>query len=74
MAKSLQVTFPLLKGEMAKRGVNVRKLAKILDTSEDSVRRRLRGDIEFDLKEILKILKYFQCKFEDLFGELDKAS
>ena len=69
MTKCINVVFPLLKGEMAKRGISVRDLAKVLDTSEDSVRRRLRGEVEFDLKEIIKLLEYFGRTFEQLFGK-----
>ena len=69
MTKCINVVFPLLKGEMAKRGISVRDLAKVLDTSEDSVRRRLRGEVEFDLKEIIKLLEYFERTFEQLFGK-----
>ena len=74
MAKCIKVKFPSLKGEMAKRGISVSDLAEVLDSSEDSVRRRLRGDVEFDLTEIIKILDYFQSTFEELFGEEDIAS
>ena len=63
------VLFPGLLGEMAKRGITKKDLAKILDTSEDSVYRRLNGVVEFDLSEIVKILAYFKCSFEELFGD-----
>jgi DNA-binding Xre family transcriptional regulator len=61
------VKYPSLKGEMAKRGVKPGDLAELLEMSEDSVRRRLRGEVEFDLTEIVKIMKFFGCKFSELF-------
>jgi hypothetical protein len=62
-----KVTFPLLKGEMAKRGVKICDLAELLEVSEDSIRRRLRGEVEFDLTEVVKIMNFFECKFSELF-------
>ena len=64
---SKEVIFPLIKGEMAKRGVKVCDLAEVLDESEDSVRRRLRGEVEFDLREIVIMMRYFQRTFDELF-------
>ena len=61
------VKYPSLKGEMAKRGVKPGDLAELLEMSEESVRRRLRGEVEFDLTEIVKIMKFFGCKFSELF-------
>ena len=51
MAEKQTVLFPGLRGEMAKKGVSVRDLAEVLDTSEDSIYRRLNGIVEFDLYE-----------------------
>lgn len=69
MVKKQTVLFPGLLGEMAKKGITRRDLAKILNTSEDSIYRRLNGIVEFDLSEIIKILDYFKCTFEEIFGE-----
>ena len=73
MAEKQTVLFPGLRGEMAKKGVSVRGLAEVLDTSEDSIYRRLKGIVEFDLSEIVKILAFFNCSFEKLFGEDEAA-
>ena len=73
MAEKQTVLFPGLRGEMAKKGVSVRDLAEVLDTSDDSIYRRLNGIVEFDLSEIVKILAFFNCSFEKLFGEDEAA-
>jgi hypothetical protein len=52
---------------MAKRGVKICDLAELLEVSEDSIRRRLRGEVEFDLTEVVKIMNFFECKFSELF-------
>jgi hypothetical protein len=64
-----QVIYPLLKGEMAKQGIKISDLVPVLDVSDDSIRRRLRGEVEFDLTEIVKLMKFFKCSFNELFGD-----
>jgi hypothetical protein len=64
-----QVIYPLLKGEMAKQGIKISDLVPVLDVSDDSIRRRLRGEVEFDLTEIVKLMRFFKCSFNELFGD-----
>lgn len=68
MAKTLEIMFPKLKAKMAYNGTTTAELADVLKISEDSVRRRLRGAVEFELPEVIKLMKFFRCSFEDLFG------
>lgn len=68
MAKPLVIMFPKLKAKMAYNGTTTAELAEVLEISEDSVRRRLRGEVEFELPEVIKLMKFFKCSFEDLFG------
>lgn len=69
MAKPLINKYPKLRGKMGFHGIGTEELADLLEISKDSVRRRLRGDIEFELPQVIKLMKYFNCSFEDLFGE-----
>lgn len=71
MAKPLINKYPKLKAKMAYNGNNVADLSKVLEISEDSTRRRLRGEVEFELSEIVKLMKFYTCKFEDIFGETE---
>ena len=68
MAKPLEINFPKLRAKMAYNGTTTAELAEVLELSEDSVRRRLRGSVEFELQEIVKLMKFYKCSFEDLFG------
>ena len=67
MAKPLIVTFPKLKAKMAFNGTTVKDLSGVLDISEDSVRRRLRGGVEFTESEIVALIMFYRCPFEELF-------
>lgn len=70
MAKPINVCFPKLKAQMALNGHTTYTLAKVLDMPVTGVRRRLSGSVEFDLSEIEKLINFYQCKFEDLFGKI----
>mgnify|MGYP000783667002 CR=1 FL=1 len=69
MAKTLIVVYPKLEAKRAYNGHTTKTYAEILNISEDSVRRRLRGEVEFELSEITKLMNFYHCTFEDLFGE-----
>lgn len=68
MSKTLIVMYPRLEARRAYNGHTAKTYAEILDMSEDSVRRRLRGEVEFELSEIIKLMDFYHCTFEDLFG------
>lgn len=68
MAKSLVVVFPKLEAKRAYNGHTTKTYAELLEISEDSVRRRLRGEVEFELSEIIKLMIFYHCTFEELFG------
>lgn len=70
MAKPLVVVYPKLRSVMALYGHATEEIAEVLDLSFDSTRRRLRGIVEFELSEIIKLLEFYKCSFEDLFGEI----
>lgn len=68
MSKTLIVMYPRLEAKRAYNGHTTKIYAEILDMSEDSVRRRLRGEVEFELSEIRKLMDLYHCSFDDLFG------
>ena len=68
MAKPLVIILPKIRAKMAYNGTTTADIARVLEISEDSVRRRLRGEVEFELPEIVKLMKFYKCSFEDLFG------
>ena len=68
MAKPLVNIFPKLRAKMGFNNHSTADLAEVLGISEDSVRRRLRGEVEFELQEIVKLILFYNCTFEDLFG------
>ena len=69
MAKTLIVIYPKLEAKRAYNGHTTKVLADVLGISEDSVRRRLRGEVEFELSEIEALMTFYCCTFEDLFGK-----
>lgn len=69
MSKALVVIYPKLEAKRAYNGHTTKMLADVLGMSEDSVRRRLRGEVEFELSEIEKLMFFYECTFEDLFGK-----
>lgn len=74
MAKTLIVIYPELEAKRAYNGHTTKTYAEILNMSEDSVRRRLRGEVEFELSEIKRLMDFYHCSFEELFGTTAKAA
>lgn len=74
MAKQLINIYPKLRSKMAYANHTTKTLSELLEISEDSIRRRLRGEVEFELTEIVTILDFYNCSFEDLFGEEKEAA
>lgn len=72
MAKTLVVVFPKLEAKRAYNGHTTKVYAELLGMSEDSVRRRLRGEVEFELSEIIKLMAFYHCTFEELFGTINE--
>jgi hypothetical protein len=69
MARRTANIFPGLAAQMAFRYHDIRMLASILDISYYSVRRRLNGEMEFELGEIKTLMKEYGTSFETLFGK-----
>ena len=67
MAKMLQNIYPGLRAEMSRHGDDAETLAKFMNISADSVRRRLRGEVQFDISEAMALMKRYGKSFEELF-------
>ena len=61
--------FPKLEGLLASRGISTPVLAGGIEMSDQAVRRRLNGDVEFSLDEIVKLCSFLNCDFSDIFDE-----
>ena len=67
--------YPILCRELDKKGINTSYLATALNTTEDSIRSKLRGDSPWMLSEALNVYKLLN--FSDiklLFLQLDNNS
>ena len=69
--KKLIVIYPQLEAKRAYYGETAHDIAVLLGISDDSARRRLRGEIEFDLPEIVKLMEHYNSSFEELFSRRD---
>lgn len=67
MAKMLQNIYPGLRAEMSRHEDDAETLAKFMNISADSVRRRLRGEVQFDISEAMALMKRYGKNFEELF-------
>lgn len=66
--KRLVVIYPKLEAKRAYHGETAHDIAAVLGVSDDSARRRLRGEVEFDLSDIEKLMNHYESTFEELFG------
>lgn len=69
MAKALINIYPGLRASMSYNGDDTETLSKILNISNDTTRRRLRGEREFDIGEIMILTSRYGKTFEELFGK-----
>lgn len=74
MKKAQPPIFPGLASNMAAKGHSDEFLAEYLGHSVDYVRRRKNGKVEFDLPDIKKLMKLYDCGFSDLFGDANTAA
>lgn len=54
--------YPNLEKKLSERGLDYRDLARVIDVSELGTYRRMRGDTEWKLPEVMKICKFLCCK------------
>ena len=74
MAKALLNIYPGLRAKMSYNGENAEEVAKVLNISADSTRRRLRGQNYFDLQQIKALTEHYNCTFDELFGVVEKTA
>lgn len=67
MGKPLNNIFPKLRGKMAEKNDNVNDLAFYLHISDDSIRRRLKGEKDFELTEIIMLSDRYNSSIDELF-------
>jgi transcriptional regulator with XRE-family HTH domain len=71
--KKLIVIYPKLEAKRAYHGETAHDIAVLLGVSDDSARRRLRGEVELDLSDIEKLMNHYESTFEELFGRDNAA-
>jgi hypothetical protein len=59
--------FPKIEARIAERGLNYSAVGTAHGMGGQAFGRRMRGEIEFDLSEIVWLIDYFECDFSDLF-------
>lgn len=69
MAKQLKNKFPMLRAKMAEKNDDVMDLSGVLKLSDDSIRRRLKGDKGFELTELKALSARYEMTIDDLFIE-----
>ena len=68
MSRKYKNVFPGLAFHMKKKYHNHFELASILGISNESIVKRLRGEVEFELSEIKRLMCEYRASFENLFA------
>ena len=63
--------FPKLEARMAELGLNRTTLGERHGMGGQALGRRLRGEIEFDLMEIMWLMTELDSTFDELFSEIN---
>lgn len=68
--------YPILVSKMAEKGMKIEHLAKLINVTSRQTRRKLNGEVDFWLKETMKIQEtYFpEVPIYDLFKTIDASS
>lgn len=61
--------FPKLEGLLASRGISYPVIAEEIGMNDQAFRRRMIGEVNFDLEEIFKLCFALNCEFSDIFGD-----
>lgn len=59
--------FEYILNRYEKKSEGIKQICKILDMAKDSVYRRLRGDTDINIEELLKLAKYYKISVDNLF-------
>ena len=68
MKKNARNIFPGLAAEMSRNYHDIYGTAELLGISYDSLRRRLSGEIDFELSQIKQLMEMYERSFDSLFG------
>ena len=63
--------FPKLAGKIAEKGATYGQVANALGITPAMMSKRMGGEVEFDLSEIVKLTTFLDCDFNDLFSEIN---
>lgn len=59
--------YPRLKAKRVELGYNQEDMAKILGVSLSTYCHKEKGKTSFNVDEIIKLVTFLNCKFEDIF-------
>lgn len=59
--------FPKLEGVIASKGFSYDGVGSAIGMSYQAFLRRMNGEVQFTLDEIIKLCFFFECEFSDLF-------
>ena len=59
--------YPNFKAELARRGLTLKDLSPRVDIRYETLCKKCRGDADFTIIEIYKILNFFKMTFEEIF-------
>ena len=62
-----KVTFPILEGAMAEKGLTRERMASIIGISISAFQAKINGKRSFSLEECGRISKYFNITLDELF-------
>ena len=63
--------FPKLAGKIAEKGATYAQVASVLGITPTMMSKRMSGEVEFDLSEIISLTELLECDFNELFSEIN---
>lgn len=63
------ILYTTIKAEMARKNMRFQDMSKMLKIAYPTVGKKLRGDIQWKIREINALCEYFNKSYEELFKE-----
>ena len=63
--------YPKLIGKRNEKGISQQEMANLLGISKNNYYLKEKGKLDFNLVEVKKILKIFNCEYNDIFFDND---
>lgn len=63
--------FPQLAGKIAEMGATNAQIAKAIGLGQSAFSKRMNGEVEFDLSEIIALTVVLDCEFNDIFSKIN---